>query len=767
MRRIIRTPRRFVAWLRRWIRATSFTRRLAYVLSAAAVMSGLATLATMTAPETNPKVILSLLYLDILFVLPLGAVVAWRLARLWGEHRRGLAGSRLQARLVVLFGLVAVTPAILVAIFAGLFLNFGLEAWFSGRVRTALNAAEVVAEAYLKEHKLSIVSEISAMARDLDANAASLVRNPQHFENFLTTQAALRRLPEASILDSQGQVTVQSRFTGGLARNSLPGNALQRAEESGDVVVMTGEKEDRVQAVVKLARFVDAYLLVGRPVDPVVIDQTQQARGAISQYELLEQHQESIQISFVMIFVVVALLLLLAAVWVGVNLAAQLSHPISNLIAAAQRIGKGDLKARVRADSTSDEIGTLSRAFNRMTEQLETQQRGLMEANRELDERRRFSEAVLTGVSAGVIGLDQAQRITLPNRSASQLLATDLEGSIGIDITEIFPEIGGMMQEARSRPDRLHQSEIRVARDRGARTLLVRVAAERQSDEVLGYVVTFDDITALQSAQRKAAWADIARRIAHEIKNPLTPIQLSAERLKRKYLDQITSDRDTFSMCTETIIRQVEDIGRMVDDFSSFARMPQPSMKPENLLEICRQAVFLERTRHPEIAFDLREPGQPVSLRCDGRQVGRALANVLKNAAESIERREADAASSPGEIVVTLRRTGENDDSRVMIVVEDNGVGLPAEYRDRLTEPYVTTRDKGTGLGLAIVKKIMEDHDGDLLLEDRPESGARISLIFGSQGVALAAPERETGAANDADAAGSQNAATDIPAHGS
>lgn len=764
MRKIIRTPRRFVAWLRKWIRATSFTRRLAYVLSAAAVASGLATLATMTDPETNPKVILSLLYLDILFVLPLGAMVAWRLARLWGERRRGLAGSRLQARLVVLFGLVAVTPAILVAVFAGLFLNFGLEAWFSGRVRTALNAAEVVAESYLKEHKLSIVSEIAAMANDLDANAAALIRNPQHFENVLTTQAALRSLPEAAVLDSTGRVTAQSRFTVSLSHDPVPLTAIQRAE-SGEIVVMTGEKDDRVRAVVRLHRFVDAFLVVGRPVDPVVIEQTQQARGAISQYELLEKHQESIQISFVLIFVVVALLLLLAAVWVGVNLAAQLSHPISNLIAAAQRIGKGDLKARVKADSTADEIGTLSRAFNRMTEQLETQQLGLMEANRELDERRRFSEAVLTGVSAGVIGLDRTQRITLPNRSASQLLATDLDSAIGTGITAIFPEITAMMEEARNRPDRLHQSEIRVSRDIGARTLLVRVAAERLEDEIIGYVVTFDDITALQSAQRKAAWADIARRIAHEIKNPLTPIQLSAERLKRKYLDQITSDRETFSMCTETIIRQVEDIGRMVDDFSSFARMPQPSMKPENLVEICRHAVFLERTRHPEIVFDLREPEQPLSQRCDGRQIGRALANVLKNAAESIERRETDAVPPQGEIVVTLTRKEGTEGSRIVIEVEDNGVGLPEEYRDRLTEPYVTTRDKGTGLGLAIVKKIMEDHGGDLILEDRPAAGARISLVFGPE---IATPSESDGnSANDAQATSSMDAATDISAHGS
>jgi len=764
MRRITRTPRRLAARLRRWTREKSLARRLAYVLAAAAVASGLATLATMVYPETDATIVLWLLYLDILFVLPLGAVVAWRLARLWGERRRGLAGSRLQARLVVLFGLVAVTPAILVAVFAGLFLNFGLESWFSARVRTALNAAEMVAESYLQEHKRGIVSEIAAMANDLDSNAAALIGDPQRFEGVLTTQAVLRSLPEAAVLDSLGRVVAQSRFSVSLASDPVSPAALERAE-GGEIVVMTGERDDRVRAVVKLRRFIDSFLVVGRPVDPVVIEQTEQARGAISQYEMLERQRESIQISFVMIFVVVALLLLLAAVWIGVTLATQLSQPISNLIAAAQRIGKGDLKARVRADSTSDEIGTLSRAFNRMTEQIETQQLGLMEANRELDERRRFSEAVLTGVSAGVIGLDGARRITLPNRSASQLLAADLDGAVGTDITRIFPEIEPMMEEARHRPDRLHQAEIRVVRERSMRTLLVRVAAERLEEEIVGYVVTFDDITALLSAQRKAAWADIARRIAHEIKNPLTPIQLSAERLKRKYLREITSDRDTFTMCTETIIRQVEDIGRMVDDFSSFARMPQPSMKPENLGEICRHAVFLERTRHPEIAFDLRELEAPVHLRCDGRQVGRALANVLKNAAESIERREAVDGLPPGEVAITLRREGGAEGPRTVIEVEDNGVGLPEEYRDRLTEPYVTTRDKGTGLGLAIVKKIMEDHNGDLLLEDRAGAGARVVLVFHPETAGASEPGGE--AANDADVATSLNAVTDIPAHGS
>lgn len=754
---MVRTPRRAMARLRKWIRVRSLARRLAYVLTVAAVASGLATLATMTSSETNPKIVLSLLYLDILFALPLGAVVAWRLARLWGERRRGLAGSRLQTRLVVLFGMVAVTPAILVAVFAGLFLNFGLESWFSNRVQTALNASEAVAEAYLKEHKRSIVSEISAMANDLDGNAAALMRNPQQFENMLTAQAALRSLPEAAVLDSRGSVIVQSRYSLSLNLDPLPQGALEKAE-TGEIVVMTGGNDDRVRAVVKLHRFVDSFLVVGRPVDPVVIEQTEQARGAISRYKLLEQHRESIQISFVLIFVVVALLLLLAAVWIGLNLATQLAHPISNLIAAAERVGKGDLTARVKTDATSDEIGTLSRAFNRMTEQIETQQRGLLVANRELDERRRFSEAVLTGVSAGVIGLDNRRRITLPNRSAAQLLAVDLDAAMGTDIEQIFPEIAGLMDETRHRPDRLHQAEIRVVRDHSVLTLLVRVAAECLDDEIIGYVVTFDDITALQSAQRKAAWADIARRIAHEIKNPLTPIQLSAERLKRKYLREIKSDPDTFTMCTETIIRQVEDIGRMVDDFSSFARMPQPAMRPENLAEIARQAVFLERTRHPEMEFTLQTSDDEIGLRCDSRQVGRALANVLKNAAESIDRRETAGDTLPqGQVTITLGRQTGDDGLRIVIVVEDNGIGLPDEHRDRLTEPYVTTRDKGTGLGLAIVKKIMEDHNGDLILEDRAMGGARVSLVFNP----------ETVTADLAEASEPAKAETDVAAHGS
>jgi two-component system nitrogen regulation sensor histidine kinase NtrY len=411
-----------------------------------------------------------------------------------------------------------------------------------------------------------------------------------------------------------------------------------------------------------------------------------------------------------------------------------MAGPISGLVGAADRIRAGDLSARVPEDERNDELSSLSRAFNRMTYQIQSQQRELIEANRELDERRRFTETVLTGVSAGVIGLDRSGRVYLPNRSASALLGIDLDEAIGEDLAELAPEMAELLEQAALRPDRLAQGQVQLAGRNGTRTLLVRIAAERDDEEISGFVVTFDDITELVSAQRKAAWADIARRIAHEIKNPLTPIQLSAERLKRKYQKEIKNDSETFQICTDTIIRHVEDIGRMVDEFSSFARMPTPVLQPEDLATIVERAVFLERTAHPKIAFEMQFETRPVSLRCDARLVGQALINILKNAVESIEGRIAESGTNPpGHIVVNVEAGPQ-----VAITVEDNGKGLPAHGRERITEPYVTTRAKGTGLGLAIVKKIMEDHSGELVLSDRAGGGARVDLVFA--GEAQAAP---------------------------
>jgi two-component system nitrogen regulation sensor histidine kinase NtrY len=420
----------------------------------------------------------------------------------------------------------------------------------------------------------------------------------------------------------------------------------------------------------------------------------------------------------------VGLLLLTGAVWAGLSFATRLARPISSLIAAAERVRSGDLSARVPAGDGDEEFGSLSRAFNRMTHQLQSQQSEVIEANRQLDQRRRFTETVLAGVSAGVIGLDQQGHINLPNRSASLLVGTDLDQHIGKELGEVIPEMAGLLDDADRRPDRLVEAQVQLVRAGRARTLLVRIAAERLEGEAKGYVVTFDDITELQAAQRKAAWADVARRIAHEIKNPLTPIQLSAERLKRKYLGEIHNDPETFLACTDTIIRHVGSIGRMVDEFSSFARMPAPVLRDEDLGEVVRHVAFLQRAATPEIKVETELPRSPVRLSCDSRQVAQALVNLMKNAAESIQTRESDAP--PGLIAIRLV---ERDDS-IVLSVDDNGRGLPEDGRERLTEPYVTTHAKGTGLGLAIVKKIMEDHHGELVLGDREGGGASVQLVF-------------------------------------
>ncbi len=726
---------------RRW----GLERKLAFAVVLAAVVAGIVTVFWWTGAANfgpDPRTVIVLLYVDTVLLLLLGAIVVRQFVRVWAERRRGLAGSGLHVRIVILFSLVAVTPAILVAVFSALFLNFGIQAWFSERVRTAVESSSAVAQAYLGEHRQSIRAEAFAMANDLNREAATLMRNPELFDQLLTNQAGLRSLSEAVVVDGNGRVIAKAALSLTLQLDLVPWEAIEQAER-GQVVLLTTERDDRVRAAIKLDRFIDAYLVIGRFLDPDVLAEIQRTEMAVAQYRRLEQSREGILITFVMIFVIVALLLLLAAVWMGLTLATHISRPISGLIAAAERVRHGDLSVRVKPTTTIGEFGMLGRAFNRMTSQLRSQQEGLLLVNRDLDERRRFTEAVLSGVSAGVIGLDAHATINLPNRSASELLGLDLDAARGTPLAEVVPEMAGLISDALAHPDRSCQSEIRLVRAAPPRTLVVRVVAERLEGEVIGCVVTFDDITALVMAERQAAWADVARRIAHEIKNPLTPIQLASERLKRKYSREIKSDPATFVKCTETIIRQVEDIGRMVDEFSSFARMPRPELKLENLGDLVRQAVFLEHNRFPGVRIDLAVPERPVELLCDGRQVSQALINVLKNAAEAVVGREgATGALPPGWIRVTVRQEWASNLQRLVSVdIEDNGRGLPQENRDRLTEPYVTTRAKGTGLGLAIVKKIMEDHNGDLLLDDRDGGGARVSLVFKELRSAVAASE--------------------------
>lgn len=717
--------------VRRWVRDSSHQRRLAFLLAALSIGAGIATVALMTdtaAIREQADSLRWLLILDGILLILLSVVVARRVINLWRARQRGSAGAGLQGRLVMLFALIAVTPAVLVAVFSYSFLNFGLEAWFNERVSKALRESVGVTQAYLKEHRESIASQAFSLASALDQNAPSLIQRPWEFSSVLTAQATRRELPEAIVVDRVGNIVARSDFAISTVVEDIPEGAFESADK-GEVALLASENTDKVRALARLNRFVGTYVLIEKFVDPRVLQHITGIRQSFDEYKQLEETRSGVQISFVLIYMIAVLILLLAATWIGMTFSAQLAEPVIKLIDAAGKVSKGDLSTRVKDVSRGDEIGVLSKAFNNMTARIASQQDGLIAANTELDERRRFTETVLAGVSAGVIGLDAEQRINLPNRSAFELLATDFEKHLGENLGDVIPELAEPLELSKARPDRLQQSEVSIARNNVQKTFLVRVAAEQIEGRTIGYVVTFDDVTDLLSAQRKAAWADVARRIAHEIKNPLTPIQLSAERLTRKYLKEIESDPETFKKCTDTIIRQVADIGRMVDEFSSFARMPQPEIRPENLSELCRQAVFLEQNRGDEIRYEMTLPEADVTLNCDARQISRVLTNLMKNAAESI-----DGAKQNGDSdvqgIVHLALSLSDDQQHVQVEIEDDGRGLPTEDRGRLTEPYVTTRSKGTGLGLAIVKKIIEEHGGTLELQDRDPRGAHIKLAF-------------------------------------
>jgi two-component system nitrogen regulation sensor histidine kinase NtrY len=739
--------RRVTAWARRF----RLERKAALVLLLAAVMSGVVTYVTITTSPTvglESNAVLALIILNLVLLLIFGAVIAQRLVEIWAQRRRGLAGSRLHTRLVLMFSAIAVTPTIIVAVFSYLFLSIGLQTWFSETVQTALSESRAVAQAYLEEHQNNIDSDAVGMAIDIDNNALTIMSGPPALSDLLDTEVRVRSLSEAAVYEvSAGnalRMLGRSQLAFTLEFERPPEWAIEQAKNGRTAIV---SNEDRVWALTRLQRLPNMLLYVGRPVEPRVLQHIAANDEAVEQYERREGQRSAFQNGFMLIFGAFAMLLLLAAVWFGLNIATQISRRISGLVVAAERVRGGDLSARVAEAEENDEFGSLSRAFNRMTGQLESQQRELVEANRQLDVRRQFTEAVLAGVSAGVIGLDEQGAIHLPNRSASTLLGIDFDQCLGQKLAQIVPEMAPLVEDALAAPDQQVEAQIRLMSRGTVTVLLVRIASERGQGESRGFVVTFDDITELLGAQRKAAWADVARRIAHEMKNPLTPIQLSAERLKRKYLAQITSDPETFAICTDTIIRQVGDIGRMVDEFSSFARMPAPSMKPEILQEITRQAVFLQRTANPEIDFAVDIPAEPVEISCDSRQISQALINLLQNAIDAIQARQvaqagAGAAPEPGRIQVRLRRQA----GRAVLSVEDNGKGLPKEGRETLTEPYVTTRAKGTGLGLAIVKKIMEDHAGELVLQDGVSGGAVVSLIFAAGAILHPAKRRPVAA---------------------
>ena len=734
-----RRPRFFSPRL--WARRKALTSRLAVALAIAATISGFATYGALT--QSGPfgpdiETVIILLNIDLVLLLLLGVVVARRMVGLWSERRRGSAGSKLHSRLVAMFSIAAITPAILVGVFSALFFTLGLEAWFSERVKTALDDSLQVAEAYSEEHRGNMRAHILAMTRDLEFQGPSILWDQRRLGLFLDTQTALRELSEAVVVRRDGRVLGQTRLSFSLALQPLDGEILSEAAPN-EVVILTSDGGDRVRAVTELDTAPGTFLVVGRLVDPRVTGHIDKVIQAVGEFQVLEGRRSDLQVVFALVYVVSALLLLFAAIWFALNFATRLVRPVGALVAAAERVRAGDLTARVPDAGTADELGTLSRAFNRMTGQLSAQRRELIEANRQIDSRRRFTESVLSGVSAGVIGLDADGQIELPNRSAVELLGIQSDDLIGRPLREVVPELSGLIDAAMGDHMSRVDGDIELERLGNTRNLTVRITAESTIDETsdgerteierMGYVVTFDDITPLIAAQRKAAWADVARRIAHEIKNPLTPIQLSAERLKRKYLREVTTDPDVFAACTDTIVRQVGDLRHIVNEFSDFARMPAPQFNRDDMVKLLEQAITLQEVGGANVKFMREMPAGPIAVQCDARQMGQVFNNLLQNAMEAIEtRRRRDDDQTEGKIRVKVAEDGD----RCIIEVHDNGCGLPAGSRDKLFEPYVTHRDKGTGLGLAIAQRIVAEHGGSLTLTDSPDGGAcaRIGLML-------------------------------------
>jgi two-component system nitrogen regulation sensor histidine kinase NtrY len=702
---------------------------LALAATAAALGIGSFFLMSSGAPlAIRPNLITALVISNLSVLLLLAASLAGRLTRVWVARRRGSAGSRLHVRLVLLFSVVAVIPTILVGVFATAWFSLGIQFWFNDRIRTALNEGLQASQGYLSEHRDTIKTDALGMKADLERAGRAMFDQPDAFRQVLETQTTLRGLDEVSIFEpTTGQVQVSAGLIAGIGPGKIPPGALEAARE-GEVPVLSNGVDTEVRAIVELNSTPPLMMMIERPVDPHILAHMHSTEDAVAQYERLDANRSSLQVTFALIFALVALLVLAAAVSIGLVLANQIARPVGWLMQAADRVRGGDLAVRVPEIASDDELAGLSRAFNRMTNQLAGQRAELMSAYSQIDERRRFTETVLSGVSAGVIGLDGQGRVELPNRAASTLLGIDLVNLTGQPLCDRVPEIGALLAQCMADPARPVTGEIQAGTPR--RTLLVRIGPEMKAGRAHGFVVTFDDITELQSAQRKAAWADVARRIAHEIKNPLTPIMLSAERLKRRFAREITSDPDTFVQCADTIVRHVSDIGRMVDEFSAFARMPLPVIKPHDVGRIAREALILQRSAHPEIVWSTDIPERGPIAPCDRRQIGQALANLLVNAADSVAMC-ARAQADPGHISVSVHAA----DGLIRIAVVDNGLGLPRDDRTRLTEPYVTHKPKGTGLGLAIVKKIMEDHGGSVTLDDRQGTegatmGAIVTLIL-------------------------------------
>src|SRR5580692_3206452 len=749
--------------LRRWLAPFAVGLALLTAFLTFVVLTGL------TRIEPTREVAVSFMLMNGATILVLVGIIVREVWQLMQARRRGRAAARLHVQIVSLFSIIAVLPAVLVAVVANVTIDRGLDRLFSGPTRGVIQNSLIIARAYMQDHAQLIRGDILGMANDI-AHARPLYdQDRKSFRELLTANAASRNLPGAMIIDKDRNILETAQTGIQLAFAAPPAEFLSNVNENEPEIAVLPD-ENYVAAVIRLRAFNDTFLYVARQLDPRVVAQLKQTEASVAEYAEIESRRLGLQVNFALIFAVIALTILMASILIGLNFANWLVAPIRRLMSAANIVSTGDLHVQVPVRRSEGDLAQLGETFNKMTQELRTQRDELVSASDLIDSRRRFIEAVLSSASAGIIGVDASGSVGILNRSAEKLIGHAESETLDHPLSDVLPELDDMMKTAREGTQRLVQGQITINRDGHERNLSVRVSAEQTSQTRDSYIITLDDITELVSAQRTSAWADVARRIAHEIKNPLTPIQLSAERIRRKFGKAITEDKAIFEQCTDTIVRQVDDIRRMVDEFSRFARMPKPVIEGEDVADTVRQAVFLMRVGHPEIDIEAEIKDEPLRAQFDRRLISQALTNIIKNATEAIEAVPAETLGK-GRIDVVAGR--DNDD--IVIDVIDNGIGLPKVSRARLLEPYVTTREKGTGLGLAIVGRVLEDHGGRIELNDaadiRPGArGAWMRLRFAISGhapkpeVKEPAPETKPPASETAEPADVTNNETKIKA---
>ena len=652
---------------------------------------------------------------SMLALITLLVFVGRQILKIWRERRQRMAGSQLHWRLAILFGGVTTLPAIIVAFFAISVLDFSLKGWFAQRISTAVEQSVLIADAYFEEHSSSVRGQILAMANDINREATNLSVNPVLLEDYLNNQALLRNLSEAVIVDGTGQILAKSQFAFALTFSNLDESWISRARD-GEVIIFNTGEGNKLRAAIKLNSFVDAYLLVGRFIDSNVLSAVDQTKLAASDYQSLSFRQFDLQVSFAVLFFAVTLLLLLSALWIGLNLATSIVAPLSQVIGVVDEVRLGNLKPRVGDNQGLDEIDRLGTSIDDMLDELSRSREQLVAANAQLDQRREFTETVLGGVSSGVIGLDKNGIINLPNQAACSLLGIKLSDMLGQKLDELMPEFKGLTSVIgkKTRPKAEEQIDLFVE---GRRiTLRARISVESVESRIIGYVVTFDDVTDLLSAQRKAAWSDVARRIAHEIKNPLTPIELAADRLSKKFKPD-DERNEKYQEYLDIISRQVADIGRMVDEFSAFARMPAPRFASASLRELILGQVqlFANNEQNVALSFDYDEAAAD-TVSIDEGLMRQAVNNLLQNALNVLAENK---VKKPHITIIMKQKTDELE-----LSIADNGPGFPDMDLTKLFEPYMTTRDKGTGLGLAIAQKIINDHGGLIRLANQKDGGA-------------------------------------------